>query len=187
MHVLCMQAGVLRAAAWLQRGIAPGARIVLPCSILDTQVTDGMNSLTLNSIGLNALRAKLAFMRSITCTSPRVPSVHIVLSNWPVAHDTMALLRGLPQWSGALHFVTAESRCAWPLPPHAYEQLAACVPTSYTAWHVTAPMRSRLLKSICAGVERVRQGFEPLEIRVWGYKGEDVRVGQRVVLKAGPV
>ncbi len=35
-------------------------------------------------------------------------------------------------------------------------------------------------------VERARQGLAPLQIKVWGYEGEDVRVGRCVVLTSGP-
>ncbi len=126
-------------------------------------------------------------LRTVVFKQGQEDTMRLVLSGWAMTEHTMAALSNLPQWTWHLHFASGQGpECTWPLPPHAYEQLAACVPRSYARWHVKAPIDSHLLKSICVCVERARQGLPSLEISVWGYEGENVQVGQHVVLKAGP-
>lgn len=134
-----LQVGAKKAAEWLQSRLAPRSFIRLACKDNASQDTQH-------------LRRLLAMLRSVDFKQGQGGTMRLVLSGWSMTESTLAALRGLPQWACNLHFATEDgSECTWSLPPHAYEQLGACVPTSYTVWRAKAPMGSQLLKSICAG------------------------------------
>ncbi len=121
------------------------------------------------------LCAQLTLLRGLRFVDSR--PVIVDLRDLDMTHDTMAALKGLPDWPAMLSF----SGCNWHLPASEYTQLAHCVPTSYVAWYTNCD--DATVDSICIGVNeaRARLGEEPLV--VYANIGKVRRVSEHAVLK----
>ncbi len=93
--------------------------------------------------------------------------------------EIMSALHFLPHWASTLDF----RDCTWPLPASEYTELAHCVPTSYTEWHLDRGCDQAVLDSICVGINerRARLGARPLVVRCTLERL--LRVGEHVVLR----
>ncbi len=102
---------------------------------------------------------------------------------WELTEANMALLQGLPAWSGTLDI--SDPYIRWPLDSAEYDQLATHVPTSYTEWRVFCSMRCSLMDDICEGVNARREGLglPPLALTLSEHVGRDVKRGEHVVIK----
>ncbi len=121
------------------------------------------------------LNTQLTFMRELRLVEPG--RVRVVLFGHSMTLDAMAARTCLPEWPGVLNF----SRCTWPLPAPEYAQLAHCVPTSYTEWHLDCD--DAILDSICVGINerRARLGARPVSVYV--RRKQVRRMGEHVVLR----
>ncbi len=134
-------------------------------------------------------RDQLSVLRSMRLRDPPCP-VRVELCKWSMTQETIELLRDLPECADTLDFGAGVYECTWPLVACEYEQVAKCVPSCYTTWclhwpeEYMSPQHAPLIKSMCAGIEQHRRGLRPVTIVLHGYKGEPVRMGGCVTLRA---
>ncbi len=103
-------------------------------------------------IHYNTLETTLPFLSSINFDFSDEHAV-LELSGLPMTHETMAMLRGLPAWRGALVL----SDCRWRLPAAEYRQLAAYIPDSYEEWWPAVDTWDDLHMSIEGGIVEYRE------------------------------
>ncbi len=188
----CMQAGV---SSVIDRLV--GVRIApVPGSSQYPHPTGGIVELSYphgRAYALPLLLDQMSVLRAMTIDIPDPErGLPVVLHKWPITLGAMQALRELPRQSGVLDFGTSgdwrlgHEPCTWPLPPYEYEQLAACVPTSYHTWRMSwpwalgDPSKAPRFMSMCAGIKRHREGLPPLRVGLRG-SYHRVRVGEHVV------
>ncbi len=97
----------------------------------------------------------LAVLRAVRLAYPSQldETTEVVLHKWPITHEVMHALQGLPAWDAALTF----QECKWPLAHPEYKQLATCVPTLYWKWNLGFQWPCvRRVESIIGGLESHR-------------------------------
>ncbi len=79
--------------------------------------------------------------------------VYLQLIGWPLTHETMQALKGLPEWECGLDLRT----CTWAISdPAAYMDLGRCVPTSYLVWCIPRDTPQPVRTALYAGVNAHR-------------------------------
>lgn len=122
---------------------------------------------------LDTLTAQLALLRATSFKETDKVLLSVRLEGWPVTHDIMCALAGLPEWPCFIGFFT----CTWPLEPSEYFDLPQHVPLTYCRWGLDrAP--TPVIESICDGMRERREGLDLPTVHVhWDAKGRGMDSG----------
>ncbi len=131
---------------------------------------------------LATLKAQLEVLQGVHLRDTLRTEKYVILqlTRWPLTHEIMCELQGLPQWASVLDL----SQCEWPLAHTEYTALAQHLPSSYVGWVLPGKPKSPLLESIAQGIaqSKARLGPGPTVLLLRGCSGGTVRVGEHALL-----
>ncbi len=127
------------------------------------------------------LRAQCTALQAVRLSRPQYAVV--VLPHWPLSHQNIRELSGLPAWSSLLDL----SMCHWPLDGVARRALAQHVPTAYIGWFIPGSDHdewSAVQDSVAVALSehRAARDLSPIALLLVGYQYGPRKQGKHVLL-----